>query len=178
MQEIEVKARIKDPATLITKLETMGCQFSDPIHQIDTIYIPIGATIPVPQGVNVLRIREQDGKYILTLKQPITNQLDCIERETEVINAPQMHDMIRLLGFEKSSRVEKKRKKSKYKNYEICIDEVIDLGIFIEVETFGEDAQTLQKELFTFLETLGVKKQDQEFMGYDILLKNLRERRK
>lgn len=171
MQEIEVKARISDKESLIQELKNHGCHFSDPIHQIDTVYVPKGVSIPVPNGTNVLRIREQDGKYILTLKQPITNQLDCIEKETEVTNAPQMHEIIELLGFEKVSRVEKTRQKSNYRDYEICIDEVTDLGTFIEVETFGSDGEEIQTKLFEFLKTLGVKKDDQVFDGYDILLK-------
>lgn len=174
MQEIEVKARISNPSALITQLKTRGCIFSEPIHQIDTVYIPLGATIPVPKGVNVLRIREQDGKYILTLKQPISNQLDNIEKETEITDAFQMKEIIKLLGFEEVSKVEKRRRKSKYKNYEICIDEVTGLGTFIEVETFGVDGENIQKELFALLEELGISKSDQVFDGYDVMISKLK----
>ncbi len=171
MNEIEVKAKVHDHDNLIKQLENLGCIFTSPIHQKDTIYIPIGESIPVPSGVNVLRIREQNNKYILTLKQPLTNQLDNIEKELEFSNPQSMHEIILLLGFEVSSTVEKTRRTSKYKDFEICLDEVTGLGSYIEVEKFGLEAEVIQKELFEFLETLGIKKEDQEFMGYDILLK-------
>jgi predicted adenylyl cyclase CyaB len=173
MNEIEVKAKVHDQKNLMKQLENLGCVFSESIHQKDTIYIPTGETIPVPSGVNVLRIREQTGKFILTLKQPLTNQLDNIEKELEFSDPQVMNEIILLLGFEVSSSVEKTRRTSKYKDFEICVDEVVDLGTYIEVEKFGEDAEVIQKELFEFLETLGIQKEDQEFMGYDILLKNL-----
>jgi adenylate cyclase class 2 len=176
MNEIEVKAKVHDQENLIQQLDDLGCVFSEPFHQIDTIYIPFGESIPVPNGVNVLRIREQNGKFILTLKQPLTNQLDNIEKELEISDSNAMHEIILLLGFEVSSTVEKTRRTSKYKDFEICIDEVTGLGSYIEVEKFGLDAEVIQKELFEFLETLGIQKEDQEFMGYDILLKQEHEK--
>lgn len=170
MNEIEVKARVLNHDELLQKLSKLGCIFSEPIYQKDTIFVPKGVSIPVPSGTNVLRIREQKGTYLLTLKQPLTNQLDNIEKEITVSDPDVMQEIILLLGFELSSTVEKTRRTCKYKDFEICIDEVKDLGTYIEVEKFGKNAEIIQKELFEFLETLGVQKEDQEFMGYDILL--------
>ena len=46
-----------------------------------------------------------------------------------------------------------------------------DLGTFVEVEKITEDveAEAVQNELFEFLETLGVKKEDRIVQGYDTL---------
>ena len=137
MQEIEVKARIKDIDSLVSLLEKKGCTFSAPIHQIDTVYIPRGKSIPVGKGENVLRIRKQNDKYILTLKQTVTNQLDCIEKETYIEDPHALHEILLLLGFVETSTVEKTRRTARLNEYEICIDQVADLGNFIEVETFG-----------------------------------------
>jgi len=52
----------------------------------------------------------------------------------------------------------------------ICLDEVEGLGSFIEVEkTSAEDGEAIQEELFNFLESLGVKREDRVFKGYDTL---------
>jgi predicted adenylyl cyclase CyaB len=54
----------------------------------------------------------------------------------------------------------------------ICLDEVKELGSYIEVEKISEDdnANEVQNELFTFLESLGVNKENRETHGYDTLL--------
>lgn len=172
MHEIEVKARIVNKDRVIEQLVILGCVLSDPIIQKDRIFVPAGLEIPVDPGVNVLRIREQNGKYLLTLKQAVTNQLDCIEKETHVDNPQGVIDMFGLLGFHEMTAVEKTRQKCKYDGLEICLDSVIGLGDFIEVEKMAEggDAEAIQKELFSFLESLGVDPKDQVFDGYDVLM--------
>ncbi len=170
-REIEVKAKVRDVKALMEKLIRLGCAFSPEISQIDRIFIPIGSSIPVPKGVNVLRLRRENGKILLTLKQVNNNQLDKIEHEFYVSDEEKAKDAILLLGFQESVSVEKKRKKCKLKDYEICIDTVTNLGQFIEIEKItDEETDIVQSELFSFLESLGVDKTDQVFMGYDILI--------
>lgn len=173
VQEIEVKATVKNAEDLRQKLESLGCIFSNSIEQKDRIFVPKGHDIPVENGVNVFRIREQDGKFILTLKQQVTNQLDCLEYETDINQPEKVVKMIELLGFAEISSVNKTRIKGKYKDLEICLDEVEQLGSFIEVEKMVEEgnAETIQSELWQFLESIGVDKKEQVTDGYDILIK-------
>lgn len=171
VREIEVKARVQNHEEVEKKLADLGCVFGKSISQTDRIFLPKGATLPTKKGVNVLRIRNQDGKLIFTLKQVVDNQLDKIEIEYGIDNEEKAVDMIKHLGFEESIAVKKTRRKCKYRDMEICLDIVEDLGSFIEVEKIAdEDTKTVQDELFAFLETVGITKADQEFMGYDILL--------
>ena len=72
--EVEVKAKIVDLEAVTQKLQALGCVLGEPVHQKDQVYIPKGLTVPVESGVNVLRIREQDGKFIFTLKIAVKNQ--------------------------------------------------------------------------------------------------------
>lgn len=175
MKEIEVKAKVTDKQSVQQKLEDLGCQFTSLISQKDRIFIPTGMALPVESGVNVLRIREQDGKFIFTLKQAITNQLDCLEKESEVSNPQAMIDSFELLGFYEASTVHKQRMKCKYNGLEICLDTVEKLGDYIEVEKLAEeaDSQVVQDELFRFLKTLGVEEQDRVHDGYDVLIAKL-----
>ena len=75
------------------------------------------------------------------------------------------------MGFYKFSHLQKTRRKCRYKEYEICLDVIDTLGSYIEVEKMssGDDEKT-QEELFTFLESLGVKRKDRETRGYDIIM--------
>jgi adenylate cyclase, class 2 len=172
MREIEVKAKLRDKIKTFEALKALGCVFSEPISQLDRIYmLPEHIGLDTHQG-NVLRIREQNEKVLFTLKRNITNELDCIEKEVIVSDSAVLADIIDLLGYKEYVQVQKIRQKSKYHDYEICVDDVKDLGSFIEVEKFvEEDADTEEQDkLFEFLETLGVSREDRVMQGYDTLM--------
>ena len=180
-KEIEVKARVSDLSELIKKLESLGVAFSEPITQNDETFVDenYGDYDKFQPGKNVLRIRENKGKFIFTLKQPQSNELDCFERETEITDPREFKEALLLMGYKPVVEIHKIRRKAKYKDYEICLDDVKELGAFVEVEkiTDNEDADKVQDELFNFLETLGVSKDNREIHGYDTLvyLKQLRD---
>ncbi len=170
--EIEAKARVKDGEILIARLQEIGCELSTSISQDDQIYNLKGLDISKGlQGTAVLRIREQEGRIIFNLKKDRSNELDCTEREVDVSDKKALEDIINLLGFEKTVEVHKKRRKGRYGEYEICLDEVEGLGSFVEVEKMSdEDGQKVQDELFAFLQTLGVDSLDRVTQGYDTQL--------
>lgn len=168
MKEIEAKARVKSFEPIFEKLGKLGCVVSEPIIQRDIIFErkEVGA-----EGRNVLRIRESNGKFIFTLKRDVANELDCIEKETKINNPISMKEIIELMGYVETVRVNKKRRKCRYKDYEICLDEVDGLGLFIEAEKISdEDGGIIQKELFAFLESLGVDTSERVSQGYDTIL--------
>jgi len=170
--EIEVKAKVKDFEIIKDKLKELGCVLSLPIIQNDYIYN--SKTTNIREGYDgspILRIRKQGEKILFTLKKNRTNELDCIEKEIEVSNDETLRDILLLMNYESNVEVHKKRIKTTYKDYEICLDEVEGLGTYIEVEKMSEeDGEKVQNELFEFLETLGVSKEDRVFKGYDTLI--------
>ena len=179
MKEVEVKARLRNESEVIRKLEELGVQLSEPITQEDKVYFPVGAVFAEEGNKDpALRIRDQNGRYIFTYKKPDKNNLDKIEFESEITDPEEMAKMCEALGFELRTQIKKTRRKAKYNEYEICLDEVDQLGSFIEAESLFEDGDSehIQKELFSFLETLGVTKEDQVFEGYDIMLYKLQNK--
>lgn len=172
MNEIEVKAKVKDFEVVKSKLKELGCILSLPITQDDFIYNKKG--IDIYKGYDnspILRVRVQENKILFTLKKNRSNELDCIEKELEISNKEAMEDIFELLDYEKTVEVHKKRIKTNYKKYEICLDEIDNLGSYIEVEKMSnEDGTKVQNELFDFLQTLGVSKEDRVFQGYDTLI--------
>lgn len=175
MKEIEVKAHLKNREQVMDNLRALGCQFSDPISQNDKIFFPLGFELGknVKRGINVLRIRKTNDQIIFTLKQSQSNELACIEKELLIDNDKEMEEIFKLLGFYEAVKVNKMRLKCKYKNYEVCVDKVEGLGDFIEVESItDEDEEKVQKELFDFLQSLGISPSDREMHGYDTLMYN------
>ena len=170
--EIEVKAKVKNLENIISKLEELGCVLSKPIQQDDYIYNKKDVDLYRSHGDSpVLRIREQNGKIIFTVKKNRSNELDCIEKEIEITDKDTLKDILELLDYESTVEVHKKRIKTNYNDYEICLDDVDKLGTYIEVEKMSdENGEKVQKELFDFLQTLEISKEDQVFNGYDTLI--------
>lgn len=176
MYEVEVKARLRDRKAVIKKLESLGCRFGKELHQIDHIFIPEGIVFPPPMGTPVLRVRKQGDNYFFTLKISQGNRTDSIEREIEINDGDKMIDILKLLKWQETILVDKKRIKTNVKGVEIVLDTVKDLGEFVEAEKIvtnddGEHRKNIQKDLFAFLETIGIPKEDHVVGGkYDIML--------
>jgi len=180
MNEIEVKAKLKDRESIIQHLKKAGAEMLGTKYQKDTAFWPNDVKITdihLP-GKNYLRIREQvlndKKKVIFTLKQDVSSQLDCKEYEIEIgeKDVPTLRNIILTLGYYEFIVIEKNRTTAKIGDIEICLDDVTDLGSFIELEKFGEseNALAIQNELYGMLESWGIGKEDYVYDGYDILI--------
>lgn len=177
MYEVEIKAHLRDRDSVIKKLQSLGCEFSEELHQVDYIFAPKGTPYPLfPLGTPALRVRKQNEKYFFTLKIPQQSLQDCIEREMEIKDGPTMIEIFKLMKWDSLPTVDKKRIKTNLNDIEIVIDNVKNLGEFIEAEKIvktdnPEDRKKTQEELFDFLATLGISKEDRVIDGkYDIML--------
>lgn len=176
MTEVEVKAKVSNFTEIQSRLTKLGCTFSEPSIQKDRIYLPNGIEFPdKTKGTLFARIRNSNGKYIFTLKKQLDTEFENIEHELVIDSPEQANEMLKLLDFHEVLSVSKKRIKCKYEDMTICLDEIEGLGSFVEVEkmTAENDTARIKNELFKFLETLGVKKEDQIFKGYAILIYDL-----
>ncbi len=185
--EIEVKARVRDKDSLIQKLEASGCKLGEPIEQHDTIFFKEGDVEVFKasgdhKGLTVLRIRRTPKGAFFTLKQNRSNgEQNCIEHETGISDSDAMQAAIPVMGFKEGTHVHKIRRKGHLTGnhgeaLEVCLDEVTDLGVFIELEKMAEESEdgpTVQAELYRFLEEkFGIGEEDHTLMGYDTMMEN------
>ena len=176
--EIEVKARLKNEKVVVKKLTELGCKLSEPIVQDDTVWSKEAGSLKVFLSNDVfLRIRIQNReKIILTAKKPKakSGHASLVKHEFEVVvdSEKEAQGILTLLGLQPAVHTKKIRRKTNYKDYEICIDEIENLGAFIEIEKIGEekDANKIQKEMLLFLSSLSVSEDDVVKKGYDILM--------
>ncbi len=174
VKEVEVKAAVRDVPALRQALAAFGCTLSEPVRQEDILYA--AEAKPITEfglGDLVLRIRRQGDQAILTGKIPVTNHLDKHEAETVVSDPVAMTELLTWMDYQEIMRLAKERQKTTYGEYEICLDEVEGLGTFIEVEKIIDDradSDAVQNELWTLLESLGIKEADRATKGYDQLL--------
>lgn len=178
MKEIEVKIKTESFDKILENLNSKHIEMSDPIRQEDRIFALRDITYPTKVGDYFLRIRNQNGKYTLNMKQQVGNELDNLEYETDIDSPDQVEGILRVLGLVLVMEVKKTRCKAKYQDMEICLDEVEGLGKFVEIEKLATDADSpeVQKGLLKVLESLGLDPAKQIWQGYDtqLYLKKMR----
>jgi predicted adenylyl cyclase CyaB len=105
------------------------------------------------------------------VKEKMKQHMASQEFETEVTDGESLEKALFLMGYTVANGLDKTRSTAHFQDYEICLDDVVHLGSFIEVEKFSEeDPDIVVEELFKFLMTLGVSKEDQVFKKYDTLI--------
>ncbi|SCF42414.1 adenylate cyclase, class 2 [Micromonospora matsumotoense] len=158
--EVEVKYRIGDLAALEAALTVRGVVLSAPVDQDDQAYAPVGWEYGQPKtGVPFARLRTERGRHLLTVKTPVANELSCVEHETEVADRVQMDAAIRQMGFYPTVRIRKARRTATLGLMSLCVDEVDDIGAFVEIERIVTDSKAgerVQAELDRFAATLDV----------------------
>jgi len=169
-KEIEIKIKVSDLTLVEQLLAEAGCMLGGPVVQEDTIYINYDRPfIEFKTGDVFLRIRKSNGKNLFTFKQG--EEMNSIERETEVENAEQLHDILTFLGFRPEVQVRKTRRKGAWKQYEVCLDTVDGLGSFIELEKItDEESGEVQDQMITDLASLGIESKERVLNGYDTLV--------
>ena len=160
VHEVEVKYRIGDPAALLEALAAAGVSLSSPVAQDDQAYAPATWAYGLSKvGVTFARLRAQDGRHLFTVKTPVDNEMACIEHETTVADRGQMHAALLAMGYRTTVRIVKNRRTGRLGKMSICVDEVTDLGTFLEVEqlTAGDESgAAIQERLDAFVATLGL----------------------
>jgi len=175
MQEIEVKAKIIDKEKIKSKLINLGCTFTKPQKQKDVIFLPTGISfLEIKKGTPVVRIRNTKERVFLTLKKRLINdnELSTLEKEIVVNDEKETTELIENMGFYEVVRVYKTRQECHHKGLTICVDEIEELGSFIEIEKLSENenSETIQNELLNFLMSLGISPDDRVTKGYDTLV--------
>ncbi len=179
MREVEIKAVLRDRDGVLNKLQEMGCVFSETDTQDDTVFVEkLGTVDEYLTNTIFIRIRVcGNGDTIFTVKQHINRQRDPMgvptEHEVHVNSRDEMEKIVELFGFKEAVRLRKTRSHSAYKDWDICIDDVEDLGSFIEIEHLvheGEDEKLIQSEMLDFLRALGIEENDLRAQRYDIAM--------
>lgn len=162
MIEIEVKARVDDARKLERAIIAMGATPIGIENQADTYYNSqyndFGKTD------EALRIRAQNGKYFLTYKGPKMDSVSKTRKEFQVgINdADIMGKILTSLGFFPVATVTKKRKSFRLGDFIIALDDVRNLGNFMEIEIAVNDSKKYEEKvelIFRFIEKLGISRE-------------------
>ena len=176
MREIEIKAKVINEEDILSKLQDLGCELSEPVTQEDVVFAQkVGSLEEFLTNSVFLRIRESQKGIVFTLKYNPDRQGEPdampVEHEVTVDSRAELEAIFKLLGFQPMVTVKKTRRSGHYKNWEICVDEVEELGTFIEVEQMAEheeDIEPVRDAIMEFLRSLGINEGDLLAQRYDI----------
>lgn len=185
--EVEIKLKVNKNTWIATKetLEKIGTNKKEK-EQHDIYFSPENPNFfEKIENDECLRIRIQKDKYILGYKKIIfgTNkdEIHLIEHETEVQDLEQMKNILASVNIHEVITLKKKRISYIYKDIiEISLDEVKDLGYFIELEIIDKtmDIKKANQLLKESIKELNLDEKDRDQMGYANELYNLKCRNK
>jgi len=177
-REVEAKLRLTGltvPAVL-ELLSPLALKFSAETQQRDEVFATSADVIvkALPGSV-VARIRSEAGRpAVLTVKRRRRHELDRDEVEVTVSDASAARECLELLGLSLIVVVEKRRHTAKLDNdVTVLVDDVRELGIFVEIEVLSEEsavAEYLTRTISEVRKLLDGVVATPETRGYDHLL--------
>jgi len=167
--EVEIKAKAHEKALSHIR-NNMGSP--EILHQKDIYYDhPCKSYAETDESV---RIRHENGRIFMTYKGP---KIDTTTKTREEIEFSVPEDAERFLertGFVKKIELVKERRLYHHDGFDICVDYVNGLGVFIEIERQG-DPDTERPKILELAAKMGLK--DLITLSYMEMLTNMADQK-
>ena len=131
--EIQIKLPVDNLDKIRKKLKDLKIEKSETKWQQD-IYFE-APNWSLPKANEIMRIRHEEGKYILTYKGPSKGKEIRTKSKIEFQINPDLKDVLEKIGYKKILQINKKREEYLFDGIEIALDEVESLGEFVELGT-------------------------------------------
>lgn len=176
--EIEIQVQVEKIKDLLKFLKK-NAKLEGKERQIDSYYTPAHRnflkTKPIKEW---LRIRSSSGKYSVNYKNWYYNKDGtsdyCDEFETEIKDIKALEKMFSALNMKSLTVVDKTREVWRYKDFEIAIDSVKNLGDYLEIEfkgkPNGKSPKEINDEMVKFLKEQNCGKIYRNYGGYPFKL--------
>ncbi len=192
-QEIEIKIKLlPEQVTSLTRWLALHADLVDTRDQLDIYFDTTNASDSFFRADNTgiitadrsIRIRQSADTYLLCAKEKSLSParsnshsgFKCSKEYEVVIEHGQpMAEILCLLGYTEKIRVSKTRTTYQYQHTTICLDQVKDLGTFLEVEVLVDSDQEpykAQKQIHQTLAAMGITSGTVYSYGYALLLLN------
>jgi predicted adenylyl cyclase CyaB len=161
MRELEGKFLVstEESSSVLDDLASHGLDFSPALAQVDYVYATSPDIVLNPdKGSVVARVRvEEDGRVSLTVKIRRESELDRTELEIVVSDSKTARSILVALGMREIVEVKKTRRSIKLgASTVITLDEVDELGTFVEIEVLGDEAKSASIKLEDVMSTVRV----------------------
>jgi len=164
MIEVELRAKV-DKHLIMEKIKNIGAILKGSTAEHDEYFKFSKDT----ERRLIMRIRGKEGKNKLTFKgsSKLPEDVAWQEWETSIIDEKNLKNLLLSNGLEIVVIIDKKRNSYKYDDFEINVDEIKNLGMFIEVELLTNDAADGKRRVKEFLfNILEIQENDIITKGY------------
>ena len=136
MIEIEIRAKVKNLETVREQLKKLNAKYVKTERQADHIFgraVDLDGEHKIIEGCFIARIREKGDKGSIEFKE-IKRTGIGMEFSSPLANLESGLNFLEKLDFERAFTISKVRETYSYQDFELCLDEVEQLGFFIEIE--------------------------------------------
>ena len=166
--EVEVKGKVRDLGTVEEKVKALEFSFVGVEEHSDIYYRhPVRDFARTDEA---LRIRTVNGKRVLTYKGPKVDKVSKTREEIEVEVQGDMSAVLDRVGFTPVTEVAKVRRVYKKGDISVCLDDVREVGTYVEVECISKDLERTRARVMEVVKALGIKDKDLERNSYLQLL--------
>ena len=165
MEEIEILVEVYDNIDSVRDklkdFKQLGAK-----HTIDKYYYDPKRTELKPSKsgelFHCLRLRKKDNDYYITYKDDVFEDnkwLYSNEYETKVDDIITLETIFNKLGLVSFIEIDNLKETYIYDDYEIVLESVKDLGLFLEVEYIGNDKNNIKdikEKIQTFIDNLNI----------------------
>ena len=163
---IKVPTRGKVP---VREIEELGFKRASMVQQEDIYYAAPGWVLPYSD--ELMRVRREQGKYILAYKGPVSGGLFGIKQKIEFEVESSLKDGLESLGYRRILSLKKQREKLIGRELELAIDCFEDGSNFLEFRTSEPQGEA---RILICLEELGIDKESVTKKSYlDIWLSRI-----
>lgn len=168
--EIELRAKILDTQLLEDKLKQLPniVEKKSDERQVDLYFKHESEE----NEKMIIRIRKnyENNKALLTFKSKSRSSDDIAwqDFDTPITDPDKLEDLLINSGYVYFCLIDKVRQSFRYQDFEINIDNIRDLGIFIEIEKNGKEneVEIIRKQIIELLDLLGVSEDNIINQGY------------
>lgn len=174
MKEIEILVEVYDDIEKVRKALSF-CNHVGVNKTIDEYYYDPKRSDLKPDDnnkiYNCLRLREKSGKYFITYKNDIYDGDKWVysnEYETKIESIDVLKEIFDKLGFVKFITIDNEKETYTFDKYEIVVESVKDLGLFMEVEYSTDldvDVNSIKREIQDFIDSLKLNVSSELNMG-------------
>lgn len=164
--EIEIRAQLKNGLDIIKKIKKMEGIVYNGLKTEKDIYFKHKSD---NERKLVLRIRQTGDKKLLTFKaKSKKHDTAWPDIDLPLHDSKTLRSILLSSDFEEVVKITKTRNSFKYGEYEINIDEIKELGSFIEIEARGNSKQRniIETNILSLLVNLGIPKTSIILKGY------------
>ena len=175
MKEIEILVKLysslEEAKEVLKKFDFINTQDTTDIYYYD----PLRNELKPNDNLEInqcLRLRTKNDKHCITYKidhfDDTGKWVYSDEYETNVDDIETLKRIFDCLGFKILLTIHNVKEIYKYKNYEISLEDVDNLGCFIEVEYCTNkdvDVSKIKKEIWSFVEDMGLDVSQEVEMG-------------